>query len=102
METPTIKLARNIVDELNRSTAGEPVMETRYGSLFVSKTLPVACIKLNVPREEYFAFLQESKNTAGTHRIFPVDGQSFDIAINGRVQVADGGLTINGVAATIL
>lgn len=99
-----VKIARNVIEELDGVAVGNPALESQYGSLFVSETVPAACIKLKVPREEYFQFLLNLSGSelAEAFKLIPVDRERFDIAVNGRVVVNDGIVTLDGKRATIL
>ena len=101
---PEIKLSRSVDAQLEKLTAGQSALESSYGRLFVSAEVPVACIRLKVPREDYLTFLENlpKSDRAPSFKVVPVEGSVYDIAIIGTVVVEDGVVKIDGEKVIIL
>lgn len=101
--TPEVKVAQNIIDELTHVVAtGTAILKTERGSLFTSVDVPAACIRLNTPIEEHLAFLSTLPTNGATYKIIPMNGEAFDIAIIGRVELKDGATLVDGAEMVLL
>lgn len=97
-----ITISKSVLQELKNSLRKEPDLTTSRGSLFISKSVPAACISLRVSREEYLRFVMDLPGFKQTFKVIPVDGQPFDIVILGSVVVDGTSITIDGKFANIL
>ncbi len=99
-----LKFSKNIIEELNKLvSAGNPVLSSDKGDLFVSDTAPVSVIRLKIPVTDYLAFI-ESLDTEKPKRIhlIPINNESFQIIVNAPVVIENDSTLINGDKVCIL
>ena len=97
-----LQVSENVLKELDALVNGAPDFKGPRGSLFISKSVPAACIKLSVPKDEFLQSVMALPRFSQTHSVVPAEGHAFDIAVIGEVALRDGVLTINGEDANIL
>jgi hypothetical protein len=98
----SITISRTVMEELRKSLARDPELETPRGSLYISRNVPASCIRLSVPRKEYLRFLMDLQGFKQAYKVIPVDEEPFDIVVLGSVAVECASITIDGKVAPIL
>jgi len=95
-------LSTNVLEELGKLVHGKPDLTGSRGSLFISKTVPAACITLAVPRDEFLKHAMALPNFSEFFRIIPVENQNFDFVLLGAVTVAGDHVVLDGEELELL
>ena len=96
------QISKSVLSELQKSARGTPDLESARGSLFISRDVPAACIRLKVPLDDFLRHLLDLPGFSQAFRVLPVQDQPFDIVILGNVTISENRMLLDGKASEIL